>query len=263
MDTEKWHNVKELIDRQLRLQVDMLFEQHNNYFSKDGLLETNTILDIGTGNGVFLEKLAEKHPNKKFYGIDIQEHLIDEAKRNQRCANVNYIHVETNDYSKYLDTKRVDAVIMRYLILHMPNVRNFLYNLKNQLSKSTKIWILDVDLNYFLCEPENIGFERLKLFVEEFCVTQSESNALSDVVDIMNSLDYKQIRKDRNNCSSQSLNIKMFKEFIKNELECYLGLSDLELSNADKILIDNFIESDIDSGKYFVQYGMGTVNAIV
>ncbi len=72
--------------------------QHPHYFcfSLDAVLLANfaepksnaKVLDLGTGSGIIPHLLQAKHKIKEVYGIDIQEELIDMAKRSAEYNNL-------------------------------------------------------------------------------------------------------------------------------------------------------------------------------
>ena len=53
------------------------------------------VLDIGTGNGHFLCRVAERYPDKQFVGIETSEPLIERAAkiaREMSLSNIKFIH---------------------------------------------------------------------------------------------------------------------------------------------------------------------------
>ncbi|MFA5799980.1 MAG: class I SAM-dependent methyltransferase, partial [Candidatus Peribacteraceae bacterium] len=69
----------EVIDPQLKLQVDVPWPQEAECLESHGLAAAKSVLDIGTGNGYFLCRLAERYPDKEFVGVELNEVLV-------RCA---------------------------------------------------------------------------------------------------------------------------------------------------------------------------------
>lgn len=60
-----------------------------NYFNSEKI-EGKKLLDIGCGTGVFLQSLASKYQNSYFYGIDIAETMIKNAKEQNSFKNLEF-----------------------------------------------------------------------------------------------------------------------------------------------------------------------------
>jgi len=58
-------------------------KQYNAIVENIDIQETDTILDIGFGNGYLLRKLSKKNP-QKMYGIEISTDMLNTAKRKNR-----------------------------------------------------------------------------------------------------------------------------------------------------------------------------------
>lgn len=74
-------------------------------FLIDSIKSINTLnfLDIGTGDGTFLINLAQKVTNVFFHGIDLNEHLIEQANIHlENCSSnisfsLNHFGVDNTD----------------------------------------------------------------------------------------------------------------------------------------------------------------------
>ncbi|MBW2596833.1 MAG: methyltransferase domain-containing protein [Deltaproteobacteria bacterium] len=80
MNQNIWIELEKTIEDQLKLQVDLSLIRHHNFMIEHGLSDRKKVVDIGTGNGLFLEKIAEKHPQILFNGIDNKSHMIKRAE---------------------------------------------------------------------------------------------------------------------------------------------------------------------------------------
>jgi len=103
-----------------RLQADLCFDQEiaAYYMSDKWLDDARTVLDVGTGNGYFLNKIWQHFPNKSYTGIDISEELIDIAKSVTGNAA---IRLQAQDY---FDVEgQFDFIIMRLFWQHLPMTR--------------------------------------------------------------------------------------------------------------------------------------------
>ncbi len=61
-------------------------------------------LDIGSGRGTFLRRIAQENPDTEFIGIDIDEHACAEAQSRCRAAgltNVLICHAEALNFLRH------------------------------------------------------------------------------------------------------------------------------------------------------------------
>jgi SAM-dependent methyltransferase len=77
--------------------------------------DAQSVLDVGTGNGYFLNKIRELFPYKHYSGIDISRELISIAKSNISDSS---IRLQAEDY---FDVEgKYDFIIMRLFWQHLP-----------------------------------------------------------------------------------------------------------------------------------------------
>ena len=110
---EVWNEIQ-------RIQTDFCFSQELSvyYMSDFWLHNAQTVLDVGTGNGYYLEKLCQQFPDKSYRGIDISAEFIEIAEKITSSGN---IAVEKRDF---FDVEgRYDFVIMRLFWQHLPRSR--------------------------------------------------------------------------------------------------------------------------------------------
>jgi SAM-dependent methyltransferase len=107
------------------LQNNGLHPKHRilNYhkFFTDHIDSTDTILDIGCGNGANAFDIAEKA--KTVVGIDIEEKYIREANKKHPKPNITYI---VGDATVYLFEKKFDKVILSNVLEHIEHRVEFL-----------------------------------------------------------------------------------------------------------------------------------------
>ena len=69
------------VESHLNLQVKISYSEHHDFLIRHGLNKCSRILDVGTGNGTFVARLALDHPGIQFVGIDKRKQCIDSSKR--------------------------------------------------------------------------------------------------------------------------------------------------------------------------------------
>ncbi|MFH1829686.1 MAG: class I SAM-dependent methyltransferase [Pseudomonadota bacterium] len=165
-------NLQELLDAQLKLQVDVSFNTHHDFLVRHGLPDCQSVLDVGTGNGYFCIKLAELYQHIKFVGVDFMEDMLQRARDEARCLNMDNVQLVAAD----LRTKPAigqdegfDAILLRYTAYHIKELKEVLKHLKGLLKSGGRIWIIDEALLIHKTDPTTITSEDLEMirdFVE-------------------------------------------------------------------------------------------------
>lgn len=119
----------ELWDRLMRLQTDLSQPiELSFFFGCQPWLAAARVLDIGTGNGYYLRRLATYFPEKSYVGVDTDAEHIAMAEREGSLAparhggprmrfTVGDAHALEGEY---------DVALARLLIQHLPSVEEFL-----------------------------------------------------------------------------------------------------------------------------------------
>lgn len=97
-----------------------------------GMRPQYKILDLGVGDGYFLDKLKKKCPNAIFTGVDVSSEMLAQAR-----ANVPLITIEANaaDTHKYLPLHSQDLVLAHFINACIPI--NTLFEQANLLTKAS------------------------------------------------------------------------------------------------------------------------------
>ena len=125
--------------------------QYQNYLIKYIPKNCNNILDVGCGTGELTKKLSLL--GKEIIGIDISENMLNEAEKRNYDEKIRYIKISVEDYLEKTD-KQFDIIISIAALHHM-NEEKILKMMRNKLTESGKILILDLVQNktivdYFL-----------------------------------------------------------------------------------------------------------------
>lgn len=117
-----------------KLEKDGLHPKHRimNYhkFFVDNTGETDTVLDIGCGNGALTYDVAGKA--KKVVGIDLDKQNISIANRKYLRENIEYIH---GDALTDLPNDTFDVIILSNVLEHIDKRVEFLKSLKKLAPK--------------------------------------------------------------------------------------------------------------------------------
>ena len=88
------------------------------------IMEPETILDIGCGNGFATLEIAKAHPTAIVIGIDLSEKMIEEAKKASKGVNnVSFFTGDVLSISRHqaLQQLRFDAVISTRCLINLAN----------------------------------------------------------------------------------------------------------------------------------------------
>ncbi len=103
------------------------------------------VLDIGTGRGMLVLKMAEKSPGLKAYGIDISQKAIDAARATARKAGLaDSTHFDVGDVSSLPYEDGLFAlVVSTFSLHHWPDATAGLNELYRVLEPGGEAWIYD------------------------------------------------------------------------------------------------------------------------
>ncbi|OFZ13973.1 MAG: hypothetical protein A2Z20_10075 [Bdellovibrionales bacterium RBG_16_40_8] len=132
-----WIDLDPVIEDQLNLQVTIAYDRHHQFMRETRFDDCKQVLDIGTGNGLFLRRLAGDHPDKSFVGVDKRQHFLDRCNLTP-MKNISFCLADVQD-AQAIKLSDFDGVLMRYFLLHVSNARDILKNLKSKLKKGAHI----------------------------------------------------------------------------------------------------------------------------
>ncbi len=255
------NSYEKIVDNQLKLQVDISFASHHKFMIEENLSNCHAVMDIGTGNGYFLSKLAALYPRIQFFGIDKNRQRIELAKNRFKHKNIKWIVGDVNELSTFPFVNQVDGILMRYFLLHLKSVKAVLLKLFNAIKPSAHLWIIDLDLNSFICRPSHSGFVLLKNLVKEYCNKSSESLAATQITPILEGIGFSILRKEIDPFTNKRIRSDLFRQFIEQEAMLYHYHIRKNFDSNELQQIRNFIHSSA-LNDYFVQYGIAMISAI-
>lgn len=262
MGQDIWIDLEDIIANQLKLQVELSLSRHYQFMLKHGLAQCEQVADIGTGNGLFLSKVARRHPKINFHGVDNKAHMIEEAKLG-REKNVNWIQADALDDNAQEVLKTIDGVLMRYFILHMPNTGTTLPQILRVVRPGTHLWIFDLDTDYCICEPEQDEYKSFQTLITTFCDKNSvEIKTSSMLPPILESTGFEIVEVSIEPFNNQEIDSKLFAEYILREATLYNYSIEGTLNSKRLDEIEHFLFDVMDRDTHFVQYGMTMISAI-
>jgi len=96
-----------------------------HHFFLQHLNATDSVLDIGCGNGSLTRDLAKKA--KRVVGIDCNEKYIAQAKKNNGAANIEYV---LGDVVVYDFREKFDVLVLSNVLEHIEKRKEFLQKIK-------------------------------------------------------------------------------------------------------------------------------------
>lgn len=262
MSQDLWIESESLIRKQLELQVELSFHRHHQFMLRHGLAQCQHVLDIGTGNGLFLERVAQRHPLLKFRGVDDKAHMIDEAKsRNE--ANLDWMQADALDERVQTAISTTDDILMRYFVLHMPDTRSTIPRILSSARPGTQLWIMDLDAGYSLCEPEHAAFSSFQGIVRSFCDKNSvEIRSASMLPSILKNAGFEMNETAVEPFTNQEIDSKVFAEYLLREATLYHYF--LEETSISESLdqLQHFLYNVMKPDTHFVRYGMAMISAV-
>src|SRR5262245_49022599 len=131
--------ISEIWDQIQRLQTDFAIAQELTcYYTSPRWHAAKTVLDLGTGNGYYLGKIAAHFPNKLYRGVDVSAELITTAEKEARQSNVFFSNCNLFDVKE-----RYDFVLMRLLLQHLDDIQAVLQHVAGLTNSEGAALIID------------------------------------------------------------------------------------------------------------------------
>lgn len=249
------------VESHLNLQVKISYPQHHDFLIRHGLSECSHVLDVGTGNGTFMARLAHDHSNIHFVGIDKRKHVIDSSKK-FHSHNLETLQLDMFSRTSTFDFSRFDGILMRYFLLHVDNSQKILELFKEKSKRPSKFWIIDLDWSQITCEPQHETFDNLTKLVKEFCSKISvESLGGQNVVPLLEKFEFQNIVSEHVPFSKMTIPLDELALYIKQEVQCYSRMIGRSVNDAETNEIVRFIDEEVKSGKFEISYGMILISA--
>ena len=136
-------DLPELWNCYLKGQTDLYFDQEAEWLSqKDGWIRAQNILELGSGNGVYLSRLSETFKEKTFFGIEKQASFVEQSNAQFGRSGLTFTEGDAEiEYESYRN--QFDAVLYRFTLQHLKNPKLSLELAHQYLKKEGYVFIID------------------------------------------------------------------------------------------------------------------------
>ncbi|MFT4303403.1 MAG: class I SAM-dependent methyltransferase [Candidatus Woesearchaeota archaeon] len=131
----KWselHNLPKKLPVFLKWNFDIILKQIPKYGN-------HSILDLGTGNGILLIKVAKHNPNCTFIGVDFSKGMLLQAKTNFKKYKIIGRLIKTNLTKIPLESNSIDYIISNNVFHHVKDKKKLYQEIYRILKKKGKL----------------------------------------------------------------------------------------------------------------------------
>jgi SAM-dependent methyltransferase len=128
-------------------------------FSKSGITDVNSILDIGCGSGDITAIIAELNQSAELFAYDFDPSILSIAEtklKDKSNVKLGILDINTDD----IGSEKYDVIVSRFLLSHLFSPADALNKFYNALITNGKIIIEDVDFYGHFCYPQNDSFDK-------------------------------------------------------------------------------------------------------
>lgn len=147
------HSERELV--RLRQQAAFFADMTRDILVRAGVSPGMTVLDVGCGIGDVTLVAAELvGPQGRVIGIDHSPGALAIANTRARAEQRPYVSFERAAIEAFDDYQSVDAVVGRFILLHLRNPAAALEDIIGRTNKGTLISFMELDLSTAASQPE-------------------------------------------------------------------------------------------------------------
>ena len=241
----------------LKNQADLLFTNEHNLMRETGLDECRTFLDIGTGDGYYLRKVASRHPAINFKGMDFKKEAIEQAKKKtaeQSVRNITWVVDDITDQTQGFHSQKkelYDGILMRFVDAHLTDLEKHLAYLKRLLCPGGRLWIISLDLYCMSSSTHpsefNVYKECMKRFYQTFGI---DGDLGTKYGPILRKLGFDPVIVKPDKVSNREADIQTYQNYVLHETELFRKYDPNSVSDEELERIIRFVEDIVPSQEY-------------
>ncbi len=136
-------NEETLWDIFLEVQADLFFDREIQWLiNNSGWIEAEKILEVGSGNGAYLSRLARNDPSKIYEGLEKEQRFVQKAQQKFNTDNISFFEGDAEVFNPE-KVNSFDVVLFRLTLQHLNNPRKALKNAWKYLKSNGHIVIID------------------------------------------------------------------------------------------------------------------------
>lgn len=183
----------------LTAQADWMFPKEAKLLSKHKFWqESKNVLDLGSGNGVYLHKLFTTFPGKNYKGVEKQLKSVLVSEKNFSGPQLHFIEGNAEVFNEGLKDQ-FDVVFCRLVLQHLQNPKLALEHASEYLKEGGYVVILDTFDHAHPCpfptldkatiehneknKKENLGNRQIT--IELFNEIKNKTGKLSDLYEVV------------------------------------------------------------------------------
>ncbi len=145
--------------RNLAAQAEAIWPQELPIFERNPV--AGRVLDVGSGTGEVLARLAKRFTAARFVGVDLEEAHLERA-RSRLARFGERIHLQRGDaLALPFGDGEFDQVISRHLLQAVPDAERALAEMSRVLRPRGRLHVIAEDYGMLWCHPTSLGSDGL------------------------------------------------------------------------------------------------------
>ncbi|NBD23118.1 methyltransferase domain-containing protein [Paenibacillus sp. T1] len=126
----------------LTLTTKLFFQQEDSLLHREYLSHASNLLDIGCGNGAYLEEIKQHYPHLHCIGLEKDGRIFRYAEQRSK-PGLEFVHADYREMAA--PAAPFDVVIARLIVTHLTDLEQFFAWLGSITHETSTIIIIDLD----------------------------------------------------------------------------------------------------------------------